>query len=143
MLLEENAPRSPRTRQVPPLATDSKGAAASTVYNPYKIFQAAQRCMGEPSVVANVLVELLGEYATQDVLMGAAASVLGMYYGKAGLRLTSMTDFGKFAGELAEELGKRDSPEASGGFVRTSFAVVCTSGSSRKIRVYDDSYQEP
>ncbi len=40
----------------------NKGAAsASTVYNPYRIFQAAQRCMGDPSVVAKVLVELLGK----------------------------------------------------------------------------------
>lgn len=93
-------------------AFDDRGAAATTVYNPYKIFQAAQRCMGDPSVVAIVLVELLGNCATQDVLMGAAASVLNLYYGKGGLRVCSMTDFGKFAGELAEELGKRNSLEA-------------------------------
>lgn len=94
-------------------AFEDKGAAATTVYNPYKIFQAAQRCMGDPSMVAKVLVELLGDCATQDVLMGAAAHVLSLYYGKGGLRVCSMTDFGKFAGELAEELGKRNSPEAS------------------------------
>lgn len=91
----------------------NKGAAATTVYNPYKIFQAAQRCMGDPSVVAKVLVELLGDYAAQDVLMASAASVLDLYYGKAGLRTSSMTDFGKFAGELADELGNRDSSQAS------------------------------
>lgn len=93
----------------------NKVAAATTVYNPYKIFQAAQRCMGDPSVVAKVLVELLGDYAGQDVLMASAAGVLALYYGKAGLRLSSMTDFGQFAGELADELGKRDSPEVSSG----------------------------
>lgn len=92
---------------------DSEGAAATTVYNPYKIFQAAQRCMGDPSVVAKVLVELLGDCATPDVLMASAASVLDVYYARGGLRRSSMTDFGKFAGELAEELGKRDSVEVS------------------------------
>lgn len=44
--------------------------------------------------------------------MASTVSVLEMYYGAKGLRKTSMTDFGKFAGELAEELGKRDSPQA-------------------------------
>lgn len=91
----------------------SKAVAASTVYNPYRIFQAAQRCMGDPSIVAKVLVELLGDCATPDVLMASAASVVEIYYGKGRLRQTSMTDFGKFAGELAEEFEKRDSPEAS------------------------------
>lgn len=43
--------------------------------------------------------------------MASAASVLEIYYGSGGLRKASMTDFGKFAGELADELGKRDSPE--------------------------------
>ena len=91
----------------------NKGAAATTVYNPYKIFQAAQRCMGDPSVVAKVLVELLGDYAAPDVFMASTASVLSLYYSKGGLRKSSMTDFGKFAGELADELGKRDSPKVS------------------------------
>ncbi|CBN79417.1 conserved unknown protein [Ectocarpus siliculosus] len=91
----------------------NRGAAsASTVYDPYKIFQAAQRCMGDPSVVAKVLVELLGDCATPDVLMASAASVLEIYYGGGGLRKTSMTDFGKFAGELADELGARNSTQA-------------------------------
>lgn len=88
-----------------------KGNAATSVYNPYRIFLAAQRSMGDPSVVAKVLVELLGDCAGHDVLMGSAASVLDMYYGARGARLSAMTDFGKFAGELADELGKRDSPE--------------------------------
>ena len=92
---------------------DSKAAAASTVYDPYKIFQAAQRCMGDPTVVAKVLVQLLGDCATPDVLMASAASVVSIYYGSGRLRLSSMTEFGKFAGELAEEFEKRDSPEAS------------------------------
>lgn len=56
---------------------------------------------------------LPGDCATPDVLMGSAASVLEIYYGSGGLRKASMTDFGKFAGELAEELGKRDSAQAS------------------------------
>lgn len=90
-----------------------RGEAATTVYNPYKIFQAAQRCMGDPSVVAKVLVELLGHCATPDVLMASAASVLELYYSKGGLRKSSMTDFGKFAEELADELGKRDSLEVT------------------------------
>ena len=44
--------------------------------------------------------------------MASTVSVLEIYYGAKGLRKTGMTDFGKFAGELAEELGKRDSPQA-------------------------------
>lgn len=55
---------------------------------------------------------LAGDCATPDVLMASAASVLEIYYGGGGLRKASMTDFGKFAGELAEELEKRDSPQA-------------------------------
>lgn len=94
-------------------AFDSKGAAATSAYNPHKIFQAAQRCMGDPSVVAKVLVELLGDCADSDVLMASAAGVLALYYGRGGLRTSSMTDFGKFAGELADELGNRDSTEVS------------------------------
>ena len=53
-----------------------------------------------------------GDCATPDVLMASTVSVLEIYYGAKGLRKLSMTDFGKFAGELAEELGKRDSPQA-------------------------------
>lgn len=45
--------------------------------------------------------------------MASAASVLEIYYGGGGLRKTSMTDFGKFAGELADELGARNSTQAS------------------------------
>lgn len=41
--------------------SDKAASSATTVYNPYRIFQAAQRCMGDPSVVAKVLVELLGK----------------------------------------------------------------------------------
>lgn len=44
--------------------------------------------------------------------MASTVSVLEIYYGGGGLRKASMTDFGKFAGELAEELGKRESPQA-------------------------------
>jgi len=43
------------------LSISTAAASATTVYNPYRIFQAAQRCMGEPTMVAKVLVELLGE----------------------------------------------------------------------------------
>lgn len=43
------------------LNASKTAASATTVYNPYRIFQAAQRCMGEPTIVAKVLVELLGE----------------------------------------------------------------------------------
>lgn len=43
------------------LSASTAAASATTVYNPYRIFQAAQRCMGEPTMVAKVLVELLGE----------------------------------------------------------------------------------
>ncbi len=60
-------------------------------------------------ICCNTLFE--GDCATPDVLMASAASVLEIYYGGGGLRKSSMTDFGKFAGELADELGKRDSPQ--------------------------------
>lgn len=45
------------------LNANKAAASATTVYDPYRIFQAAQRCMGEPTMVAKVLVELLGEWS--------------------------------------------------------------------------------
>lgn len=110
----------------PPASLPSlrRSYSALTVYNPYKIFQAARRCMGDPSIVAEVLVELLGDCATPDVLMASASSVIKLYYVAGGLRKSSMTDFGKFAGELAEEFGKRESAEVS--FFFSNITERCT-----------------
>lgn len=69
------------------------------------------RRLSEQNTIKTTLLHT-GDCATPEVLMASTVGVLKIYYGGGGLRKTSMTDFGKFAGELAEELGKRDSPQA-------------------------------
>lgn len=89
--------------------------AAETANDPFKVFQAAQKCNRDASALSGVLVEVLGDFAEEDVLISCAASVISLYpQGNGDAEVAEMRDFGKFAGELAIELAKRGSSEGAG-----------------------------
>lgn len=86
--------------------------ATRAASNGYKVFRAARRYAGDASTLAKVVVDALGELAEEEQLVASVESVISSY-GEAADVLKTMRDFGRFAGELADELVKRDSSVAA------------------------------